>query len=153
MRRQLATVIASLSIATAFQVDAQRSDIPQATPPQDSVVMRCQECGTIESIREVQERIAEPTGTPVSTSGMPSGLPIGLVMYIPLGKKTSASDTYVGSVGSHQWQERTETTRYEFTVRMDSGAYRVLPREGVSDFATGDRVKVTKGQIEHTTQL
>ena len=143
MRRQLATVIASLSIATAFQVDAQRSDIPQATPPQDSVVMRCQECGTIESIREVQERIAEPTGTPVSTSGM----------YIPLGKKTSASDTYVGSVGSHQWQERTETTRYEFTVRMDSGAYRVLPREGVSDFATGDRVKVTKGQIEHTTQL
>ena len=40
----------------------------------------------------------------------------------------------------------------EFVVRMDDGSYRFLPRQGVSDFASGDRVKLSEGQIEHSTQ-
>lgn len=137
--------MAILSIAAAYHVDAQRS----AAPVRDagvSAVIRCQDCATIESIREVQEARA------VSPLGTASASPIGLVMYIPLGRKTGTDDAYVGSVGSRQWQERTANTRYEFTVRMDDGTYRLVPRQGVSDFGVGDRVKLTQSQIEHSTQ-
>jgi outer membrane lipoprotein SlyB len=142
MPRQFAVVVAILSIAATHQADAQSS----APPVRDagvSVVIRCQDCGTIESIREGQEaRAASPPGTA-------SASPIGLVMYIPLGRKTGTDDAYVGSVGTRQWQERAANTRYEFTVRMDDGTYRSVPRQGVSNFGVGDRVKVSQWQIEH----
>jgi outer membrane lipoprotein SlyB len=137
--------VAVLSIAAACPVDAQQSTEP-VRDAGVSVVMRCQDCGTIQSIREVQETRA------VSSPGTGSASPIGLVMNIPLGRKTGTDDRYVGSVGSRHWQERTTSTRYEFTVRMDDGNYRTVPRQGVSDFSTGDRVKVTQWQIEHWTQ-
>lgn len=143
MPRQFAAVVAALSIAATCQVDAQRSTDPDAGV---SVVMRCRDCGTLQSIREVQEARA---GSPPGTA---SASPIGLVMYIPLGRKTGTDEAYVGSVGSREWQARTTTTRYEFTVRMDDGNYLTVPRQGVSDFSVGDRVKVTQRQIEHWTQ-
>ena len=40
-------------------------------------------------------------------------------MHIPVGRKSSDDKLYVGSVGNREWQERTQNTRYEFTVRMD----------------------------------
>ena len=145
MSRQFATFAAILSIAAAHQVDAQNT----VAPPRDvgvSVVIRCKDCGTIESIREVQE----PRAVPPPATG--SASPIGLVMYIPLGRKTETNDAYVGSAGTRQWQERTASTRYEITVRMDDGTYKFVPRQGVSDFGAGDRVKVSELQIEHWTQ-
>jgi hypothetical protein len=128
--RQFAAVVAVLSIAATDQVDAQRSTepVPDAGV---SVVMRCQDCGTIQSIREAQEARA------VSPPGTASASPIGLVMNIPLGRKTGTDDRYVGSVGSRQWQKRTINTRYEFIVRMDDGNYRTVSRQGVSDFSIG----------------
>jgi len=111
-----------------------------------SVVMRCQDCGSIESIREIHD------GRTLSTAGAASASPVGLVMYIPLGRKTETDKAYVGSAGSREWQERTANTRYEFSVRMDNGSYRLIPRQGVSDFVVGDRVKVSQTQFEHTTQ-
>ena len=145
MRRQLAAVVTILSIAATYSVEAQRS----TEPVQDagmSVVMRCQDCGTIQSIREAQQ--ARPT----SPDGTTSASPVGLVMSIPLGRKPAPERPFVGSVGSRQWQERTSTTRYEFIVRMDDGNYRTVSRQGVSDFTVGDRVKVNQLQIEHWTQ-
>ena len=141
MPRQLAAVVAALSIAATCQVDAQRS-----TEAVRDVIMRCQDCGTIESIREVQEARSP------STPGTASASPIGLVMYIPLGRTTEADKSYVGSVGTREWQARTNNTRYEFTVRMDDGNYRMVARQGVSDLGIGDRVKVTQSQIERWTQ-
>jgi outer membrane lipoprotein SlyB len=73
-------------------------------------------------------------------------------MYIPLGRKSGNDDAFVGSVGSRQWQERTTTTRYEFIVRMEDGNYRTVPRQGVSDFSVGDRVRMAQGQIVHWAQ-
>ena len=145
MPRQFAAALAILSIGAAYQVFAQTST-PSAPDAGMSVVMRCKDCGTIESIREVQEtRAVLPPGT-VSAS------PIGLVMYIPIGRKTGVDDPYVGSDGTRQWQERTASARYEFTVRMEDGTYKLVPRLGVSDFGVGDRVRVNQSQLEHWTQ-
>ena len=108
--------------------------------------MRCQDCGTVQSIREAQQaRLASPQDPA-------SGSPVGLVMSVPLGRKPAPERPFVGSVGSRQWQERTSNTRYEFIVRMDDGSYRTVSRQGVSDFKVGDRVKVNQLQIEHWTQ-
>jgi outer membrane lipoprotein SlyB len=137
-------VVAILSIGATGEVNAQQSAEP-ARDAGTSVVMRCQDCGTIDSIREVQEARA------VTAPGVTSGSPVGLVMYIPLGRKSGNDDAFVGSVGSRQWQERTTTTRYEFIVRMEDGNYRTVPRQGVSDFSVGDRVKLTQGQVVHWT--
>jgi outer membrane lipoprotein SlyB len=142
VRRQFALVVAILSMAAAHQVGAQ-------APVRDagvSVVMRCQDCGTIQSIREVQE------GRATSPPGEASASPVGLVMYLPFGRKSGTDTAYVGSVGSRQWQERTANAHYEFAIRMDDGSYRFVPRQGVSNFAAGDRVRVSQWEIEHWTQ-
>lgn len=145
MRRQLAAVVAILSIAATYWVEAQQSTEP-VRDTGVSVVMRCQDCGTIQSIREAQQ--ARPT----SPDGTTSPSPVGLVMSIPLGRKPAPEGAFVGSVGSRQWQERTSSGRYEFIVRMDDGSYRTVSRPGISDFKLGDRVKVNQLQIEHWTQ-
>jgi hypothetical protein len=152
----VAAAVAVFSIAAASPAGAQ---IVEA-PPHDagpSVVMRCKDCGTIVSIKEVQELRAVSTQATATAAGTGAaaitgvGSPIGLVMNVPL-KKTGSENPYVGSVGTRQWQERTANARYEFTVRMDDGSYRAIPRQGVSDFAVNDRVKLTQFEIEHATQ-
>src|SRR3954453_18506329 len=105
MPRQMAALVAALSIAASGKVDGQRSTEP-VRDPGVSVVMRCQDCGTIQSVREVQEARSP------SRPGTSSESPIGLVMYIPLGRKTGTDTTYVGSVGSREWQARSVSTRY-----------------------------------------
>ena len=145
MRRQLAAVVAILSIAATYSVEAQQSTEP-VRDTGVSVVMRCQDCGTIQSIREAQQ------ARPASPDGSASTSPVGLVMSIPLGRKPAPEGAFVGSVGSRQWQDRTSSTRYEFIVRMDDGSYRTVWRPGISDFRLGDRVKVNQLQIEHWTQ-
>jgi len=54
VRRQLAAVLAILSIAGTYSVEAQQSTEP-VRDTGVSVVMRCQDCGTIQSIREAQQ--------------------------------------------------------------------------------------------------
>ncbi len=154
----VATAAVVLSIAAASRVGAQMVE----APPRDvesSVVIRCRDCGIIVSIKEVQQirgAATEAAATSAATgTGAASitgtGSPIGLVMYIPL-KKTGSEEPYVGSVGTRQWQARTANARYEFTVRMDDGSYRVVPQQGASDFVMNDRVKVTQFELEHVTQ-
>lgn len=145
----IALAVAVLSIAAVRRVDAQMVE----APPRDigpSVVIRCKDCGTIVTIKEVQQNRA--VSAPGAGTGGGTGALVGLVMYVPLGKKTSGDDPYVGSVGTKQWQERTANVRYEFTVRMDDSSYRTIQRQGVSDFGVNDRVKLTQFEIEHVTQ-
>jgi hypothetical protein len=145
VRRQLATVIAVLSIAATYSVEAQQTTAP-APGAGASVVMRCKNCGTVQSIRAAQQ------ARPAAPDGLASESSVGVVMSVPLGKKPAPERPFVGSVGSRQWQERTSNTRYEFIVRMDDGSYRTVSRQEISDFRVGDRVQVNQLQIEHWKQ-
>jgi hypothetical protein len=145
MARQFAAAAAICSLAVLHEVVAQ----PTTTPVPDSgvsVVMRCQDCGVVNSIREIQQ---PRQGAP---SNLASGSPIGLVIYIPLGRGANETGSYAGSVGSREWQQRTLSTRYEFTVRMDDGDFRLAQKDGVSDLQVGDRVRLSRGQIERWGQ-
>jgi outer membrane lipoprotein SlyB len=104
-----------------------------------SIVMRCQNCGIIESVREAQQRREGVTG---------GAARMGFVVYIPVGQGHEQGNPYVGSVGSKEWQNMVTATSYEFTVRMDDGQYQVVQREGVSDLRVGERVRVSAGHIQ-----
>jgi outer membrane lipoprotein SlyB len=134
---------ALLSLAALPPVYAQ----PAGTTPVpdggvNSVVMRCRQCGVINAIREIQQT---RQGT---TPGLGPDSPVGLVLYIPVGPGSKQGDSFAGSVGNREWQNRISTTRYEFTVRMDDGDFRVVNKDGVSDLRIGDRVRVDGGRIE-----
>jgi outer membrane lipoprotein SlyB len=141
MARQLVAAIAICSLAALHQVVAQ----PAATPVPDSgisVVMRCKDCGVINSIREIQQpRKVTPTGEAF-------GSLVGLVIYIPVGRGANETGSYAGAVGSREWQQRTSSTRYEITVRMDDGDFRLVHKDGTSDLRVGDRVRLSRGQID-----
>ena len=130
---------AILSLAALPQVLAQPAGTTQVP---DSVVMRCKQCGTINAVREVQQ--ARQGATP----GLGPEAPIGLVIYIPMGPGRNKTDSFAGSVGNREWQNRINNTRYEFTVRMDDGDFRLVQKDGVSDLRVGDRVRLDGERIE-----
>ncbi len=142
MPRQFAAAAAVLSLAALPQVLAQPAGTTPLPDGGVSVVMRCKACGVINSIREVQQ--ARPGATP----GLGPESPVGLVIFIPMGPGRNKDDSYVGSVGNREWQNRINSTRYEYTVRMDDGDFRVVEKVGASDLQVGERVRLDRGQIE-----
>lgn len=142
MPRQITAAAALLSLALMPQALAQPAGTTPIPDGGVSVVMRCKECGIINSIREVQ-RAREGT-----TPGLGPDSPVGLVIYIPMGPGRSNASSFAGSVGNREWQNRINSTHYEFTVRMDDGDFRLVQKDGVSDLQVGDRVKLYGGRIE-----
>lgn len=134
---------ALLSLAVLDDVSAQPAGTrPAPDSPVNSVVMRCRTCGVINSMREIQQ--ARDNATP----GLGPDQPVGLVLSIPIGPGSDRSYAYAGSVGTREWQNRIATTRYEYTVRMDDGDFRIVTRDGVSDLQVGDRVRLDGSRIE-----
>jgi outer membrane lipoprotein SlyB len=113
-----------------------------STPIPDSVVMRCRQCGVINAIRETQQQREG------QTPGLGPDSPVGLVLYIPMGPGRKQGDAFAGSVGNREWQNRISSTRYEYTVRMDDGDFRLVSKDGVSDLQVGDRVRLEGNRIE-----
>ena len=142
MPRPFAAAAALLSLAALPQVLAQPAGTTPVPDGGVSVVMRCQECGVINSIREIQQPREG------ATPGLGPNSPIGLVIYIPMGPGRDKADSFAGSVGNREWQNRINSTRYEYTVRMYNGDFRLVQKDGVSDLQVGDRVRVDGGRIE-----
>jgi len=132
--------------AALFALAALQDEAPAqpagSTPIPDSVVMRCRQCGVINSIRETQQQREG------QTPGLGPDSPVGLVLYIPMGPGSKQGDAFAGSVGNREWQNRISSTRYEYTVRMDDGDFRLVSKDGVSDLQVGDRVRLEGNRIE-----
>jgi len=140
-RPRIAAALLSLAaLPPAYAQPAGTTPVPDGGV--NSVVMRCRQCGVVNSIREVQQ---QREGT---TPGLGPDSPVGLVLYIPTGPGSKRGDGFAGSVGNREWQNRISSTRYEFTVRMDDGDFKVVNKDGVSDLQVGDRVRVDGGRIE-----
>ena len=144
MPRSYTAAAALLALAALSQVFAQPAGTAQVP---DSIMMRCKQCGIVNSIREIQQA---RQGT---TPGLGPDSPIGLVIYIPTGPGSNRADGYAGSVGNREWQNRINSTRYEYTVRMDDGDFRLVQKDGVSDLRVGDRVRVEGTRIERWGSL
>ncbi len=131
-----ASILALAALPPAYAQPAGATAVP------DSVVMRCRQCGVVNAVREIQQT---REGT---TPGLGVDSPVGLVLYIPMGPGRRQGDAFAGSVGNREWQNRINSTRYEFTVRMDDGDFKVVNKDGLSDLQVGDRVRIDGNRIE-----
>jgi outer membrane lipoprotein SlyB len=106
----------------------------------------CQECGVIESTREL-----DTSGT-ASGIGAVGGAVLGGVLGHQVGDGRGKDVATVagavgGAVAGNEIEKRTKTTKsYEVTVRFNNGSSRVF-NEANSNWRNGDHVRVTDGVI------
>ncbi len=108
---------------------------------------KCNECGVIESIREVTQR-GESTGVGVVGGAVVGGL-LGNQVGAGRGKDVA---TVLGAVGGavagNEIEHRVKSTKvYEITVRFDDGSKTVIKESTQTAWRPGDRVKVVNGAI------
>jgi len=143
----LATVL-----CLALTAWAQTIRIPDFRQPAAPAVVkpgeRCDECGRVLSIREIQaeRRPAVPQAfqntSVVGSSSPGDGTMVGAVVYLPLGNDPG-DRPFVGGVGTPEMRERFRETTYEIAVRLDDGATRFIRRSDGTRFRVGDRVRAT----------
>ena len=113
---------------------------------------RCDRCGVIRLIREVQLGDAAPPLPPAFRSdpyeqGIGSTVIVGALVALPLGGG-SADKPFVGGVGTPEMRKRFGETTYEVVIRLDDGGYVTMQRGDGASFRVGDRVRVRGMQLE-----
>lgn len=112
---------------------------------------RCEGCGVIRAIREVQSQRPIPVPQQVRSDRtgvdrtLGSEVPIGAVIALPLG---DGGRTYVGGVGTPEMRERFSETSYDIVVQLDNGGYQSVQRADGARYQVGDRVRLRGVQLE-----
>lgn len=108
----------------------------------------CYDCGTVESMREVEQK-GEGTGLGAVAGGI-GGLILGNQVGGGTGKKIA---TVLGAAGGayagHQVEKNARATKsYETSVRMEDGSYRTVTSPSTPTWRTGDPVRVVNGALQ-----
>jgi len=111
---------------------------------------KCEHCGVIRSIREMQSRrqVEVPKvfhSEPVDR-GIGGTVYTGAVVYLPLGK--GSDKPFVGGVGTPEMRERFSQSSYEVAIQLDTGGTVSVQRDDGASFRVGDRVRVLGNQLE-----
>jgi outer membrane lipoprotein SlyB len=107
----------------------------------------CENCGTVESVRALQQA-AKPSGL-----GVVAGAVLGGVLGNQVGNGNGRTlATVAGAVGGgyagNEVERRTRTnTSYEVRVRMEDGSIRTFTPPGQPDWRAGDRVRIVNGEL------
>ena len=110
-------------------------------------VVKCAECGVIESMREVETRGA---GSGIGAVG---GAVVGGVLGNQVGHGRGKDIALVvgavgGGLAGNEIEKRVKTVKsYEVTVRLEDGSSRVVHEATLPAWHAGDRVKVVDGAI------
>lgn len=112
-----------------------------------STQAKCEQCGVIESIREIATK-GEGSGLGAVGGAVVGGL---LGNQIGQGRGNDAA-TVVGVVGGavagNQIEKSVKSTKsYDITIRFDDGSSRTIREANPSAWRSGDRVKVVNGEI------
>ncbi len=127
-----------------------------ATPaiPPSVVATDCGPCGRIESIRQsTVKQQWTPLGTGVGVGGVPDvgGSPAGVTSF-KIGPGLSNQGMVVlGSAGGGAYKKAPnayEPKRWDVTVKMDSGAVRIVTLSYEPFVHEGDRVRVSGNSVE-----
>lgn len=108
----------------------------------------CYDCGTVESMREVEQK-GEGTGLGAVAGGI-GGLILGNQVGGGTGKKIA---TVLGAAGGayagHQVEKNARAMKsYETSVRMEDGSYRTIASPSAPTWRTGDPVRVVNGALQ-----
>jgi len=108
----------------------------------------CYECGTVESIREI-EKPGQAGGVGAVAGGLLGGL-LGNQMGNGRGRDVM---TVVGAVGGavagHQVEKNVKKAKtYEITVRFEDGTTQTIAQETTPAWRTGDKVRFVNNQLQ-----
>ena len=129
----------------APQQTVQQHSAPLPAGPANPPV--CPECGTVESIRTI-EQAAEGSGVGLIAGGVLGGL---LGHQVGQGRGNTAA-TIIGAAGGayagHQIEKNVKkSTRYDVNVRMADGTIRTVSYDAEPGFRSGDRVRIVDGKL------
>jgi outer membrane lipoprotein SlyB len=116
-------------------------------PPHSQNYNTCQDCATVESVREVKQE-GEGSGLGAISGGVLGGL-LGNQIGGGRGKTVGA---VVGAVGGayagHEVEKNVRSSKhYEITVHLDDGNTRVFTESQPPSLQRGDRVRISNGQL------
>jgi len=120
----------------------------RAEPARRAPAYVCQNCGVVESIREVNTR-GDGSGLGATGGAVVGGL-LGNQVGGGHGKEAM---TVVGAIGGafagNQIEKQARASRsYETTVRMSNGSSRTVAQAAQPDWRNGDRVKIVDGTVQ-----
>ncbi len=120
----------------------------QAPAPHAAPRPVCFDCGTVESMREVDKK-GEGTGLGAVAGGI-GGLIIGKQLGNGTGSKiASVLGAAGGAYAGHQIEKNARTTKtYEIAVRMEDGTYRTIPSTSQPTWRAGDHVRIVNGALQ-----
>lgn len=127
-------------------LDAPKARMAYTKAPRASqTVVKCADCGTIQSVREIDTK-GEGSGI-----GAVGGAVVGGVLGNEIGDGNDIA-TVVGAVGGavagHEIEKHARSVKsYEITVRFDDGSTRVISEANAPVWRAGDKVKVVNGVI------
>lgn len=120
-----------------------------SNPPAAEPVRKiCFECGTIDSVRQV-ERPGETNGVGIGIGAVAGGL-LGRQMGGGRGRDAmTVLGAIGGAVAGNQIEKhQRKTTEYQVTVRFEDGSTQTLTQPTEPGWRPGDRVRVVNGSIQ-----
>jgi outer membrane lipoprotein SlyB len=117
-------------------------------PPPPPVAMVCNDCGVIESVREIKK---EGQG---SGAGAVGGAVVGGVVGHQMGAGRGRDAMTVlgalgGAVAGNKIEKNAKTSsEYRITIRFEDGSTRLYPSATPPTWRIGDKVKVINGVIQ-----
>jgi outer membrane lipoprotein SlyB len=132
--------------ALATKLDQSRAAARARAPA--PVAAACLQCGIVQSVVEVDDK-GKATGIGVAGGAVVGGV-LGSQVGHGDGRKLA---TVVGAVGGavlgNDIERRARSVkRYEVTVRMESGANRVITEDVQPAWRAGDKVRIVDGAIQ-----
>jgi outer membrane lipoprotein SlyB len=125
---------------------------PRAEPAHRAPVLVCQNCGVVESVREITTR-GDGSGLGAAGGAVVGGL-LGNQVGGGHGKEAM---TVVGAIGGafagNQIERQAKASRsYETTVRMNNGSSRTIAQGTQPEWRDGDHVKIVDGAVRMNGQ-
>jgi uncharacterized protein YcfJ len=123
------------------------SSHPRAEPAHRAPALVCQNCGVVESVRQITAR-GDGSGL-----GMAGGAVVGGLLGNQVGGgHGKQAMTVVGAIGGafagNQIEKQARATQsYETTVRMTNGASRTISQAAQPEWRDGDHVRIVDGAV------
>jgi hypothetical protein len=134
MQKNIELCLAAAALAAMCLGAAAARAAGDAAGEPSSVMIRCEQCGKVYSIRQVEKPVAPESEVMPNTGQSAAG---------GIGNQTQAVPLISFGRGGAQRVQREPTTRsvWEMTVRYDNGEFGFATLDSQPVFAVGDRVR------------
>lgn len=145
--RRVSTGDAGIDVIPARRTADASMPPPPAARPAAARPPVCNDCGTVESVREVETK-GEGSGLGAIAGGVLGGV-LGHQVGGGRGKDLA---TVAGAVGGafagHEVEKRVRSEKqYQVTVRFDDGSVRTYTQASATGWQQGERVKLSNGAL------